>query len=57
MNKKALYVVAFLSFAASAGMYLVGSTNGHLTELLDFFWIPVPLGVIAIIATFKKEEA
>jgi hypothetical protein len=56
MDKKKLNLVATLAFAAAAGMFMIGSTNGHLTELLDFCWVPVPLGVVALFAASKKEE-
>ena len=56
MNKKVLNIVAVLSFAAAIGMYVVGSNNGHLTELKDFFWVPIPLGLIALIAAMKKGD-
>jgi hypothetical protein len=48
--------LAGLCFLASIIMYQVGSTNGHLTELKDFFWVPLPLGVISLLAGFKQKK-
>ena len=56
MNKKLLYIVAILSFAAALGIYIVGSTNAHLIVLKDFFWVPIPLGLIALVAAKKKDD-
>ncbi|MBX7147453.1 hypothetical protein K1X76_00080 [bacterium] len=45
-----------LSFLAALIMYQVGSTNGHLTELKDFFWVPIPLGILSAVLAFKKKN-
>ena len=55
MDKKKLNWIALLSFAAAAAMYVIGSNNGHLSELVDFCWVPIPLGVIALVVAFKKD--
>jgi hypothetical protein len=55
MDKKKLNWIASLSFAAAAAMYVIGSNNGHLSELVDFCWVPVPLGVIALVVASKKD--
>ena len=57
MNKKLLQIIAFLSFGAAGAMYYIGNNNGHLSELLDFYYIPIPLGIIAMIVALKKEES
>lgn len=46
MNKPVLFALGGICFAAAAIMYTVGSTNSHLTELKDFFWVPLPLGAM-----------
>lgn len=48
--------LGFLSLSAAVVMYLVGSNSSHLTELKDFFWVPLPLGVILLIAGFAKKK-
>jgi hypothetical protein len=55
MDNKKLNWIASLSFAAAAAMYVIGSNNGHLSELVDFCWVPVPLGVIALVVASKKD--
>jgi hypothetical protein len=44
-KKKVYYTLAGLAVAASITMYMVGSNSGHLTELKDFFWAPLPLAL------------
>jgi len=56
MGKQKLNILASLCFSAAVGMYAVGSTNGHLTELKDFFWIPIPLGLICTIVALRKKS-
>ena len=52
-----LQFLASLCFIASIGMYVVGSNSGHLTELKDFFWAPLPLGVIFQVLAMKGKSA
>ena len=47
-KKVSLILLGVASLFASALMFIVGSNNGHLTELLQFFWIPIPLGLLLI---------
>ncbi len=42
-------ILGGLALVASAGMYVVGSNSGHLSELEDFFWVPLPLAVICLV--------
>lgn len=56
MSKKVIFLtLGILTLVASAIMYNVGSNNSRLTELLDFFWIPIPLGILLIAIAFKKK--
>lgn len=49
MNKKTVFMIlGILALAVSAIMYVVGSNSSHLTELKDFWWVPLPLGVICL---------
>jgi hypothetical protein len=55
MNKKSLfYILGVLCLVASAAMYFIGSKNDHLTELKQFWWIPLPLGALALLMANRK---
>ncbi len=54
MTKKTLSILASISLIAAVGMFIVGSNSGHLTELKDFFWIPLILAVGFYMAGQKK---
>ncbi len=55
MGKQKLNILASLCFAAAVVMYAVGSSDGKLTELKDFFWVPIPLGLLCTIAALRKK--
>lgn len=49
MNKKTLWLIlGVLSLTATIGMYAIGSNSSHLSELKDFFWVPLPLALVSI---------
>ncbi len=53
---KVVYIVlGLIAIGASIGMYIVGSGSSHLDELLQFFWIPLPLGVLLLIMGAKQK--
>jgi hypothetical protein len=55
MNKKSLfYILGVLCLVASAAMYFIGKESSHLSELKDFWWIPLPLGALALLIANKK---
>lgn len=55
MNKKSLfYILGVLCLVASAAMYYIGKSSGHLSELKDFWWIPLPLGALALLMASRK---
>ena len=56
-SAKKLQILASICFIASVGMYVVGSNSGHLTELKDFFWAPLPLGVIFKVMSMKAKSS
>lgn len=56
MKKKVLLTIAVLAFAASAIMYIVGKDSSHLSELYDMFWIPLPLGALALLGAFNGKK-
>ncbi|MBL7701803.1 MAG: hypothetical protein JNM14_06105 [Ferruginibacter sp.] len=55
MNKKSLfYILGVLCLVASAAMYFIGKDSSHLSELKDFWWIPLPLGALALLMASRK---
>jgi hypothetical protein len=55
MNKKNLFtILGVLCIAAAVAMYFVGKNSGHLSELSDFWWIPLPLGLLALFLAGRK---
>jgi hypothetical protein len=54
--KKFLFPLAGLCLLASVGMYQVGSSSSHLTELKDLFWMPLPLGLAAALAGLRARR-
>ncbi|MDC0230708.1 hypothetical protein OAK19_01990 [Aureispira] len=56
MNKKQLNIIARLAFIIAFGMFLVGSNSSHMSELKDFFWVPIPIALIALVAAMKKDD-
>lgn len=55
MKSKILSILATLSFASAGAMYTIGSNNSHLTELKDFFWVPIPLGIVLFLLAKKMR--
>lgn len=55
MNKKSLFfLLGILCLAASVAMYVIGKNSSHLSELSDFWWIPLPLGLLALFVAGRK---
>ena len=54
--KKIALIVSNLCVVAAAAMYIIGSNSGHLSELKDFFWAPLPLAVFTGILSFKADS-
>lgn len=56
MNRKSVFfLLGALCIAASIIMYLVGKNSSHLSELSDFWWIPMPLAALALLIANKKK--
>ena len=51
-----LIILAVLCFGASIAMYIIGNDSSHLSELKDFWFIPLPLGTFALIGAFRKTK-
>ena len=55
MNKKSLfYILGVLCIVVSIAMYMIGKNSSNLSELQDFWWIPLPLGALALLIANKK---
>lgn len=54
-QKKLFNTIGVLALVAAVVMYGVGSTNGHLTELRDFFWSPLILAAVCFAAANKAS--
>ena len=55
MNKKFLSVLGSLCIIASALMYFIGKDSSHLSELKDYWWIPLPLAVLCFLIAGRKK--
>lgn len=55
MNKGLLIALAIICVAASITMYIVGNDSSHLSELKDFWYVPLPLGLVATLVALKKK--
>lgn len=50
MVKSIVFIIlGLLAFGISFAMFIIGSTNSHLTELKPFSIFPIPLGIIFLI--------
>jgi hypothetical protein len=56
MNKKKIYsILALLCIAAALVMYMVGKNSSHLSELYDYFWLPLPWGAIFLLLASRAK--
>ncbi len=55
MNKNILYVLAVLAISAAIAMKVM-SRNSHTTELSTYWWIPLPVALICLIAAGAKDK-
>ncbi len=56
MNKKKLFtLIALLCIIAAIVMYLVGKGSSHLSELHDYFWIPLLLGAVFLFTATRVK--
>lgn len=55
-QKKIFHIIGVLSVLAAVVMFGVGSSNPNLTELVDFFWIPLVLGVVSFLVSGQSKE-
>lgn len=56
MGRKILFIVlGVLCLLAAAIMYNYRN-DSHLSELGDFFWMPLPLGILSIVMGFVTKN-
>ena len=48
-----LIVLGVLCFMATAAMFIIGLSSSALSELRDFWYIPFPIGIVALIGAFR----
>ncbi|MFZ9386263.1 MAG: hypothetical protein ACO25B_00150 [Chitinophagaceae bacterium] len=56
MNKKILTTIGILALIAALAMKLMGNRSSRLTELLEFWWIPLPVALICLILAARKSS-
>jgi hypothetical protein len=56
MNALVFLFAGIIDIAVSASMYVAGSNSSHLSELKDFFWVPLPFGLICFVLAWKKYK-
>lgn len=55
MSKSLAMTLGFLAVGVAVAMYVIGGDNGHLTELRDMFWVPLPLAAVFFILAFQQK--
>lgn len=55
-QKLFFWIFGIICLIAAIAMYIIGSNSSHLSELADFFYIPIPLGIISIMLGFRKAN-
>ncbi|HMI79824.1 MAG TPA: hypothetical protein VK484_13585 [Ferruginibacter sp.] len=57
MNKKTIYaILTVLLLAASITMYMAGKNSANLSELKDFWWMPLPLAAIFLLLASRAKK-
>lgn len=55
MTKRTYYILGVICIIAAGAMYFLGKEDPKLTELKDFWWIPVPLAALFLILANRKK--
>jgi hypothetical protein len=56
MNKKSLfYALALLCIVAAVALSMICKNSSLLSELKDFWWVPLSLGGIAFLLASKRS--
>jgi hypothetical protein len=57
MSKKTVYtILALLSLAASIIMYMAGKNSANLSELQEYWWMPLPLAAIFLLLASRASK-
>ena len=56
MNKTVLIVIAVLAITASVAMKVMAK-DSHLTELADYWWIPLPIALLCLIGASVQKKS
>lgn len=57
MGKKIAFgVLAVICLIAAFWMKNEGETNGHLTELKDYWYVPLPLALVSALAALTSKS-
>ena len=54
--KIGILILGIIVTIAAFVMKYIGETSSHLSELKDFWYIPLPLGILLIALAFKKSQ-
>jgi hypothetical protein len=57
MNKTFLLVLGFLALIASLAMRILGNKSSHLSELQEYWWIPLPLALICFLGANSNRKS
>jgi hypothetical protein len=59
MNRKTIFgTIGILALIASIVMYVIGGKSSHLSELKDFWWMPLILAAVCLaVAGSSKPKA
>ena len=56
MNKTFLLIVGFLALGGAWAMRIIGGRSSHLSELREYWWVPLPLALICFLAVSRKKS-
>lgn len=54
--KIATLILGFACIILTAYLYTSGEEVGDIKQYKDFFWIPIPVGILLFIYTFLQKE-
>jgi hypothetical protein len=55
MNKKIVFLVIGILAIVAAVVMKKMSNDSHLTELKDFWWVPLPLALVCFLVAAKNS--
>ncbi len=56
MSKTIYFIIAAVAIIANIAMYVIGNDSSHLSELKDFWYVPSPLAIGALIGAFRNKS-